>query len=137
VDTTMQALRDVQQVLEFLLRGKQPGGEVQAALARLRASVTTEGEHAAETLAKLQARRAYLKPRRITLADRAKHLATLVVRLPANATATQKAKQAQAKIRADQATAEFNACVKEIAAVEAAIAQHQQPRRQGGMREGK
>jgi hypothetical protein len=120
----MQALRDVYVVLEFLLKAKQPGGDVQVALARLRASLITESESAAETLTKLQARRAFLKPQKITLADRAQRLRAIVPKLPAKATPTQLQKAHQARLRADQAAAELSSCTKELAAVETALAQH-------------
>jgi glutathione S-transferase len=122
--TTMQALKDVYQILQFLTKEKGLDGDTQAALGRLRAAVMTEGEHAVQTLEQLQARRAYLKPRRITLADRADHLAAIVPQLPAKATPTQQQKAHHARLAADRAKAELNACVVELADVEAAIGQH-------------
>ena len=123
---TEETLRDVYQILRFLVEKTRlaPSDGVQAALARLRAVVTTESAHAAESLATLHARRAYLKPRRTTLDNNAKYLASLVPKVQQNpkATPTQKA---EARIRADQAAAELNGCIKHLADVEAAIAQRE------------
>jgi uncharacterized protein YnzC (UPF0291/DUF896 family) len=118
----MQAFRDVYQILQFLTKEKGLDGDTQAALTRLREAAKTKGEDAAETRAQLETRRAYLKPRRIGLADKAQRLRAIVPQFGPKATPTQMQKARQAQILADKAEAELQACIVALADTEAALA---------------
>jgi hypothetical protein len=123
-EQTQAQLRDVYHVLQFLMRQVQPTDGVRAAMARLRESVKTEAECEARRLEALKDRRSYLIPQRGRLVEfKRSHDFTAANPGPmANAR-----QRAEAKARAHQTAAQYEAVCEELADVEAAIAAAEKP----------
>jgi hypothetical protein len=118
--------RDIFHLLSFIVENTKIGlsDGAKAALGRLKESVKTEAERDTHRLEALKDRRSYLIPQRGRLAEyKRSHDFTAQNPGPmANARM-----RAEAKARAIQTAAQYDACCKELADVEAAIAAATKP----------
>jgi hypothetical protein len=118
--------RDVFYLLSFVIENTKIGlsDGAKAALGRLRESIKTEGERETHRLEALKDRRSYLIPQSIKLAEYTRSHQYTAENPGVMANARQRA---EAKARANQTAARYDACCKELADVEAAIAAATKP----------
>jgi hypothetical protein len=135
--TETQFARDIFSLFNALIQGThhEANDGIVAALTRIREAAITDEERAAQRVAHLVSRRSFLVPKRNGLADKKGQLADVVWHM--NAVAAEQNKDpkdrkypgervtpmelARAKTNLDRASAEYEKCVAELAAIEAEI----------------